>query len=59
MVTGLLFAAALVVIALIVHWTIINDGAGDTGETKGLFAMRDNQAPRENETDRRFKLPER
>lgn len=57
MITGLLFAAALFVIALIVHWAMINDNVGDTGETKGIFAMREYKKARGETVDRKFRLP--
>ncbi|MCW5751605.1 MAG: hypothetical protein KIT81_10710 [Alphaproteobacteria bacterium] len=59
MLTGLLFLAALVAVALVVHWAIVNDGAGDIGETTGIFAMRVDQTGRDSQVDRKFRLPGR
>ena len=35
------FVFAVIGVLGVMHWALTNDAAGNTGKTKGIFAMRD------------------
>ncbi|MDE2229129.1 MAG: hypothetical protein KGL11_08835 [Alphaproteobacteria bacterium] len=42
---ALFFVFALVGIVMVIHWSVVNDRAGNNGVTTGFFAMREPEEP--------------
>lgn len=45
MIASLIFLGAIVAMVMLVAWAMKNDGAGLTGKTTGLLAMREPEEP--------------
>ncbi|MDE2165162.1 MAG: hypothetical protein KGJ66_02335 [Alphaproteobacteria bacterium] len=41
------FVFALIGIIMVIHWSVVNDRAGNNGVTTGFFAMREPEEPGE------------
>lgn len=39
------FVIALIGIIMVIHWSVVNDRAGNNGVTTGFFAMREPEEP--------------
>jgi hypothetical protein len=39
------FVFALIGIIMVIHWSVVNDRAGNNGVTTGFFAMREPEEP--------------
>lgn len=38
---AIFFIIALIGVAMVIHWSVVNDHAGNNGVTTGFFAMRE------------------